>query len=360
MDRDQAARVFQRAGQIADSDTEVPAGWVSRVERLGRAGNKTFIAMLGTALLARATDPQIDPLTLKSSARASEGLKPYSARGLAQHVLVPMAVRHGVHLGVTGREPLNNQPFYAEDRVRRDLAVRPGELQHLNYLVDCLEEIAGTDANTALLALASFVRVRRKKGEAAKVTVRVGGHALDLAALTKVLTDFLNKYTEGGRTGQAFVAACLDMVFDSVETSRVNDPGRRGPGDVRVLDSHGKLLLAGEVKQKEVTETDVLLFTQVLAEWQVARGFYAALSSRQKHLDHGVVRSVALGGHGVALEIYESVSEFLSTIAVWSAAPVEGILSRLPERFSARMYALEVTAEVQRQWASRFEEEEGA
>ncbi len=43
---------------------------------------------------------------LKSSPDASPGFEGYSVRGVAQHVLVPSALRHGVHLGVTGREPL--------------------------------------------------------------------------------------------------------------------------------------------------------------------------------------------------------------------------------------------------------------
>jgi hypothetical protein len=36
----------------------------------------------------------------------------FSARALAENVLVPLSAELGISLGVTGRQPLNNQPYF--------------------------------------------------------------------------------------------------------------------------------------------------------------------------------------------------------------------------------------------------------
>src|SRR4051794_33162914 len=96
IDRAKSRAVFERAVRLVDNDEPLPDIWVERVREIGEATNKTFIAVLGTALLSRATEPRIDPLTLKASAQAAAGLEAYSARGVATNVLVPCAVQHGV------------------------------------------------------------------------------------------------------------------------------------------------------------------------------------------------------------------------------------------------------------------------
>ena len=104
-------RVLEQALTLAESDVELPSIWVDRVNRIGESPSKTYVAALGTAL-AKATDPSVDALTIKSKA----GANAYSMRGVAK-VLVEGASRYGFHLGRTGPEPLNNQPWFGVDRV---------------------------------------------------------------------------------------------------------------------------------------------------------------------------------------------------------------------------------------------------
>jgi hypothetical protein len=84
----------------------LPAEWIERAEKVSAAKNMTFTPVLGTALLAKATDDSIDALSLREDA----GHKGYSARSLAKEVLVPCCVRAGIDLRNKGAEPLNNQP----------------------------------------------------------------------------------------------------------------------------------------------------------------------------------------------------------------------------------------------------------
>src|SRR5688500_17402277 len=112
---------FERALALAQSATALPARWTAYARLVSQSPSKTYVAMLGTALLARATDHRIDPFALKVRSLPTA----YSARSLCKDVLVPCSVRAGIHLGTTGREPLNNQPFFRHERVGPEMQVRP-------------------------------------------------------------------------------------------------------------------------------------------------------------------------------------------------------------------------------------------
>lgn len=60
--------VLERAVVLAESDAELPSIWIDRVRRMGECPSKTYIAALGTALLARAADARVDSLSVKSKA----------------------------------------------------------------------------------------------------------------------------------------------------------------------------------------------------------------------------------------------------------------------------------------------------
>jgi hypothetical protein len=78
IDKKRARRQLERALELAGSDAVLPADWLERTERVSRFEDKTCLVVLGTALLATATDDAVDALTLKARA----GNKAYSARGL--------------------------------------------------------------------------------------------------------------------------------------------------------------------------------------------------------------------------------------------------------------------------------------
>src|SRR5262245_27759407 len=99
---------FRKAIELAQSNNPLPQAWLERAKKVGEFPSRTFIAKLGTALLAKATEPRVDPFALKVRDLPTA----YSARSLCKDVLVPCAVDAGIHIGTTGREPLNNQPFF--------------------------------------------------------------------------------------------------------------------------------------------------------------------------------------------------------------------------------------------------------
>src|SRR4051812_24305938 len=91
------ALVLEQAVSIAESDRELPELWLRRVERIAECPSRTYVAALGTALLAKASDARIDALTIKAKA----GPNAYSMRGVVR-TLVEKAPLYGYHLGATG------------------------------------------------------------------------------------------------------------------------------------------------------------------------------------------------------------------------------------------------------------------
>src|SRR2546429_5686432 len=78
-------------------------------EQCRPANLKSYIAVLGNAMLAKASNPRIDVYSLKAGDKAPGA---YDARRPAEKVLVPASQKHGFNLGTSGPQPLNNQPFF--------------------------------------------------------------------------------------------------------------------------------------------------------------------------------------------------------------------------------------------------------
>src|SRR5438067_432369 len=97
---------------------------------------QTYVAALGTALLARAADGRIDALTIKTKASPNA----YSMRGVVK-VLAALAPDYGYHLGVTRAEPLNNQPWFGASRVDRFSNVRADVLPYHQDIVRYLSDL---------------------------------------------------------------------------------------------------------------------------------------------------------------------------------------------------------------------------
>lgn len=102
IDREQATIRFGQALVLARTDAVLPDEWIERTRRIGAARSKTFTPVVGTALLAKATDDAVDALSL----REDESHKGYSARSVAKEVFVPCCVRAGIDIRNRGAEPL--------------------------------------------------------------------------------------------------------------------------------------------------------------------------------------------------------------------------------------------------------------
>lgn len=339
---------FREALELALSASPLPAAWLERTKKVGESPSKTFIAMLGTALLAKATEPKVDPLALK----VRDFPTAYSARSLCKDVLVPCAVEAGVHIGTTGREPLNNQPFFRHERVGPEMKVRPHVRPHLDYLCLSLGAMKKLNREQAIEAFAAFLRVRIQEGPKSAVPLVVE-HALGVPDLATKSASFISSDPENGKRGQALVAAALDLVFPDVRTTRVYDPSRHWPGDVVVYDED-TVTFSVEVKQRLATDTEILQFAERCAQMGVQRAMAAILDPDQPLLEVDELREMAWQRHGVHLSVLIGAAELLYGALTWTTKPLADALRELPQLMATRLDEMEVSAEGQAAWAALF------
>jgi hypothetical protein len=317
--------------RLAESGEELPEIWRQRVQRIAESPSKTYIAALGTALLAKATDERVDVLTIKSKA----GPDAYSMRGVVR-VLVSKAPLYGYHLGVTRREPLNNQPWFSADRVdrmenvRRD--VQPFHRDMVRYLSDLNEQ----SAEEAFRGLAAFLALRIEYAQDAAsdlAQLRVGG-VERLEDLYEIVQMYVQADTEGGRKGQAVVAAALDVLHRRVRLAAINDPTAV---DVAVEDADGRLVLGVEVKQKPVDEADALTIAAETARRGADKAMLVAIAPGQRPLDKERLRRQAEASHGVALQVAIGVVDLLSCIISHSSRSAGDFATEFPSLYLRRL-----------------------
>jgi len=342
---DSAARAkLEGALQLALSDAALPKSWLNRTRRIA-GSQKTFTPMLGTALLAKATDDSVNALALKTGNSHNS----YSARGLATKVLVPFCVEHGINLRTTGAEPLNNQPFFRYESVDRHMKVQ--SQSDLEYLVECLEAADFLRGERALEALAAFLRVRLEDPASETVLAAVDSTP-DLAGVRAHAIEFTTIETEGGKRGQAAVAGLLDLVFDEVRTSRINDPSRRFSGDILVGPTE-RPILSVEVRQKPVTATEVEQFVARLEREGIRKAMVAMLSPAQRSLSSDL-ESQAWSRHRVHLELLTGVGQCVDLALLWTALPLDEAVRHLIVRVHYRLQEIECQAMSLELWLAPF------
>jgi hypothetical protein len=335
--------VLEEAVVLAESAAELPELWLRRVERISQSPSKTYIAALGTALLAKAADPRVDAFAIKSKA----GPTAYSMRGVVK-LLAERAGEYGYHLGVTGPEPLNNQPWFGSSRVDRIANLRADVAPFHRDLLRYLGDLNRLSSHEALTALASFLRLRLAYGEAelARAVSLRAAAGRSFAEVVEILEVFIHADPEGGRRGQALVAALFDLAHDEVVLNAINAPGIF---DVVVCDD-GVETLGIEVKQKAVDEAAVLHLARESSGRSVDKVLFVALAADQRPLDRPRIAHVAGDAHGVLALVYEGIGELMAQVALQSPLPVADLVRYLPEKYLHRMQEHGVSPEGQQYW----------
>jgi hypothetical protein len=163
----QLALDLDEALSIERSRASLPELWIRRVERLGALGIKTYIAALGSALLAKATNPQVDSLAQDIGA----GPHGYSLRKVGEFLSVNSQGRF--HMGTKSRWPLNNRPFLGGPGRIDEFTKISGKAQPAYELFrDCLVDLNHATRGDALLAFAAWLRVRREVEEVEQERLR--------------------------------------------------------------------------------------------------------------------------------------------------------------------------------------------
>lgn len=312
--------------------------------------------MLGTALLARATDPRVDPLSLKAGGPAASGYESYSARSVATNALAPEANEHGVDIGTRGREPLNNQPFFRYDHIFPEMVVKENARPSLQILINALERLRQLPEEELLPALAAFIAVNRQSARRPPPRIPVNVAHWTVDEFGNAVSSFVTDWPEDGKRGQAMVAAALDLSYTQVKLGHINDPSRRLPGDVHAFLDDVEILpiLASEVKQKAATRSDILIWADRLRIAGITRGHYVLLSPSQPNIDAPVITYDILCTHNILVTIFSSAREFILAAISWACTDVDGFLSEFPSRMAFRLQESGVSPESLDQWIKLF------
>lgn len=344
-----ARQRLEEAYEWAVSDQPVPESWVSFAELTFAMTSKTYTPALGTVLLARTTDDRVDPLSIK----AEYGDYTYSLRTLGHEVLVPAARRLGFSIRNTGREPLNNQPFFRYDHMTVVDRVRDRAAH--DRFVEGVSKAGALSRQQALLALAAFLRVAITHAEQ-----RITGRLLDEGVLSAerviVAVDrFLSDTTELPRKVQALVAAAFDVTHRDVRSRKLNDPSRDFPGDVQAFDED-VVLLAAEARAKKVSATEVAGFVAACRRGGIDRAFVVVFATSHTALPSSVLRHDAMDNYGVVLTIIERPEDLLFDVFGWSDLGLSVAVRRFADSVLVRLREIEATDASLDQWISLAEE----
>ena len=320
------ARAMLRAQASAIGATGVDADWRTKVERLSKlceeGVSKTHIAFLGTVLLAKALDRNADLYAIKPKLAAGNA-NAFSARSLCHGVLVPLAAELGINLGVTGREPLNNQPYFRMTRLGDATPVHGGGRAAFDYMLELVKELQEATTEAAgVEGLRAFIAVRR--GYQPRYRAAEGGIAITPEQLTAAIQVFVREDSEGGKRAQAIVAGLLDVFAGDgrVESGRINDPSRHYPGDVcvRSADDPEYIEKAIEVRDKPVHLSDVQIFGKKCVDMGVREAAVVMVSDRQEAPDRIALAQWA-AGFGLGLTLFVGWANFVDQVLFWSDLP---------------------------------------
>lgn len=353
---EQAVRASTDAATRSSEEFLRWSTWVQKLSELCAAKNlKTYIAALGNALLAKAANPRIDVFSLKASDNSPGA---YDARRSAEKVLVPSSQEHRFSLGTTGPQPLNNQPFFREYRITREMPVRDGSKVVLDEFLKLLHEIQQYRTDEAVRALAAFIEVRR--GYVPQYAARAPGQTISGAdELTAAIESLVTQNSEGGGRAQAAVGGLLDAVFsyESVRVGKRNEPDRKAPGDVcvRAEPKEGYAIVSSEfsrvfeVRDKNVPAHAVHAFVDKVARSGGGRATMVAVASDQEPLNITPLKTRAKET-GVDLKVFIGWEPLVDFVIQASASREGPTVEKVVSSIRRRLIELELSQEAIREW----------
>ncbi|WP_419838815.1 restriction endonuclease, SacI family [Candidatus Poriferisodalis sp.] len=328
LSKDDAIRVLIRAHSLAiDPSVSLPEHWADVTRQIGDSPSRTFVAGLGAALLAKATDERVDPLSIK----AAYSDRAFSLRTLCHGVLVPHSREADppYHLGVTGREPLNNQPYFRYDHLDRVDRVRRSSLPYLAILKRELRHVDDMTSTQACDALAAFLRERVLEYQTIQESERrETPETKQLASLRRALVAFLGEgQTERPHRLQATVAgivSCVSNIQPSLQ--RLNDPSRRAPGDVHVPATSPHFV--AEVRGKPVPQHEAEEFVRSCGRAGIGIAWLVVLDQSHGPIDRDALLDVGLQ-FDVLPVVLESIDELLTASIGIPSHDLDAVLSRV-------------------------------
>lgn len=226
-----------------------------------RGPHKTYRYILVTALLAKATNDEINILSLQKG-DGKDGK--YDARSLCHKVLVPFeTLRLPGSLG-SSNEPFLNKPARFVSLSLTNAVRRGKDLQTLSDVIDILSDISNSPEAYRYLKSALSTMKEISKEYVSKYSV--GDTLIDISEFSQLVLDYIYTITEHSLEGEVcpLIVAQLEQMYlgkdFKVEPHKVNQSGSSSKeiGDIDIYDKNKKLLYSIEVKDKDFSKQDIV------------------------------------------------------------------------------------------------------
>ncbi len=231
-----------------------------RIKGVLEGTHKTYRYILFTALLAKATNEDVNILSLQKG-DGEDGK--YDARSLCHKVVVPFET-----LKLPGCLGGSNEPYLNKPArfvlLSLDNAVRKGNDYHtLSEVISILSEI--TSSKQAYRYLKSALAVMKEISSGYVRKFSLGDALVDISEFSQLVLDYVYAITEHSFEGEVcpLVVAQLEQMYVGkdykVEPHKVNESGASSKevGDVDVYDKKRRLVYSIEVKDKDFSSQDV-------------------------------------------------------------------------------------------------------
>lgn len=247
------------------------------IEKVLRGSHKTYKYILVTALLAKSTNQEIDPLSLQAGDK-SEGA--YDARNLCHEVIVPFERKYYPNSIGGSNEPFLNKPARFP-RLSEDNAVRKGnDKEILKTVIGILSSIKTSESAFCYLQSAIFNIAQISKEEADKYQLP----DLDIpqAELPQTILDYITEITNQSCDGEIcpLVVSALEYLYYNgrykVMPHKVNESGSSSKeiGDIDIYTSSDQLLSSIEVKDKDFSKEDVEFAIHKFASEEISKSLF--------------------------------------------------------------------------------------
>lgn len=223
--------------------------------------HKTYRYILFTALLAKATNNEIDILSLQKG-DGKNGK--YDARSLCHKVVVPFETLKLPGCLGGSNEPFLNKPARFASLSLNNAVRRGRDFQTLSEVIGILSEISNSETAYKYLKSALFVLKKLSAEYISKFSV--GDCLIDISEFSQLVLDYVYSITEHSLEGEVcpLVVAQLEQMYlgkdFKVEPHKVNQSGASSKevGDIDIYDKDKNLVYSIEVKDKNFSKQDVI------------------------------------------------------------------------------------------------------
>lgn len=292
---------------------------------------RTYLGVLATTLVARMLSPTVNVAKIKKG----QDPEAYAAPSIAKMV-IPFAKNQGINLRSTSSQVMNGQPFMSKSEITADMTTTPA----FSVFYEAVQHVQASTPSEAERVLALLFQRGRQVG------AKAGGLALDLAgdewafadAVLPALGEFVDRHSEGGKSGQALAAAVLDTLYgaDVVRMKKINDPSFSSPGDVTVGEP---AWLSCEAKQVPVTTGTLEAFGDDCLHAGIRRALYMALDNWRYPANIDSAKLNKQFGHRMQFDVLTASVDVLNLVRAYSPgtpadqmrALASALLSRLGE-----------------------------